>query len=176
MHTSRMLILVLSSFFILNCGSKAKKQSFDINDLEQKERDTIVYIGLYKYPHIKAEKNVDILVAILAKNNTVYDDAVGIGGAYLEEYASFERLKQIATMKRLFELLQHDSVAVRVYAFKAIVHRDSNLLNIAYQQVKGKDELVKSQSGCIGITSELRSCLQDGSFNFPMLIKAVEPH
>lgn len=162
MNIPGILILALSSIFIVSCESKAKKQSFSAIEIEQKQKDTVVYRGLGKYPSIQAETNVDTLVAILAKGNTVYSDAVGVGGSYIEEYASFDRLKQIASGKRLFELLQYDSAAVRVYAFEAIILRDSTLFNSAYKRIKGKDEYVKTLLGCMGMNMKVKELLRRG--------------
>ncbi|UGU14235.1 hypothetical protein LS482_10975 [Sinomicrobium kalidii] len=87
-------------------------------------------------------------VSFIANINEVQSAGIGVALANSEVYDSFEGLYQVANINDLYPLLEHDSVAVRVYAYLAIVLKDSTLRESAWGKMKGKKELVRTFFAC----------------------------
>lgn len=88
-------------------------------------------------------------VSFIADINEVHGSLIGVALANSEVYESFEGLYKAANINDLYPLLEHDSAAVRVYAYLAIVLKDSTLCESAWGKMKGKKEYVRTFNACI---------------------------
>lgn len=93
--------------------------------------------------------STDNYVKIIAATNEMHNEHIGITGSTSEVYKAYESLKENCSFSELYPLLKHDSSAVRVYAYQAIVSKDSTQQERAWKELKGKDDLITTFSGCI---------------------------
>lgn len=96
--------------------------------------------ALMTYP---LETELDSVVYQLAQANGVMERYVGGSTETVADtYASYQRLKMLASEAELNELLQHNSPIVKVYAYRALVTNDM-ALNTEYA------EELQNDSTCI---------------------------
>ena len=68
----------------------------------------------------------DYCLEVIAHHNEVHSAHIGEAGSKSEIYEAFECLESSFSIPELLPLLKHDSTAVRVYAYNAIIRKDSN--------------------------------------------------
>lgn len=127
------LFILLLSLFIFSCHDAATEGE-PINKINSTNN----------------QDSTEFYVNIIAKANQVHSEHVGYGGSKSEIFSAYEWMRNNMKIKEIFPLLKHDSTAVRVYAYKAIITKDSTMSARAWQNIKGKNDLVFTLSGCIG--------------------------
>ncbi len=135
----------LAALLIVSCNNSAKEKNH-YSKRKSNSIDTSFIVGLKKK---KEFYNSEYYISTIARNNEVHSAHIGFAGVKSEVYGAYEGLKNSSKMSELFSLLQHDSAAVRVYAYKAIVERDSSLTESAWKELKGKNDMVLTFSGCL---------------------------
>lgn len=106
------------------------------------------------------QDSIDYYVNQIAIKNEVHSEHIGFGGSKSDIYIVYERLRDNLKTKDLFPLLKHDSTAVRIYAYNAIIEKDSTLSERAWKEIKGKNDLVHTQSGCLGMNETIRNMIK----------------
>ncbi|MDB3907779.1 hypothetical protein N9355_09945 [Crocinitomicaceae bacterium] len=149
-----LLILILPFVICLNCATDKKDSSnYMITSVGQNQLAPIDTL-------LNQPRSIDDYVNTIALKNEVHSAHVGIAGSKSDTYSAYEGLIQVSTTNELFPLLQHDSTAVRVYAYKAIILKDSTLQKKAWDAMKGKNDRVKTFSGCIKFEEPISSVIQ----------------
>lgn len=151
-----LIVVFLLLFLLPGCNNKEVEEDFqDEENVSNLKEEVIANRTIKKFPEIKHDTRIEALVNRIAAVNSVHERGIGAAGEYSEVYASFERINEIASKKELLDLLQHDSAAVRVYAFRCIESRDSSLADSARILIKHKEAPVEWFSGCIRMTVPL---------------------
>ncbi len=104
--------------------------------------------------------SADYYINLIANKNEVHSKHIGFGGGKSQIYNAYERLRDNLNTEDIFPLLSHDSAAVRIYAYNAIVEKDSTLAKRAWNEIKGKNDQVYTQSGCIGMNETLKNVIK----------------
>ena len=104
--------------------------------------------------------SADYYINLIAVTNEVHSKHVGLGGGKSQIYNAYERLRDNLNTEDIFPLLSHDSSAVRIYAYNAIVEKDSTLSGRAWKEIKGKNDQVYTQSGCIGMNETIKNLIK----------------
>lgn len=95
------------------------------------------------------QDSTEFYVKLIARTNEFQSAHTGYGGIKTDVYSAYEWMLNNLNVKEIFPLLKHDSAAVRIYAYKAIITKDSTLFDKAWQDLEGKNDTVITQSGCI---------------------------
>ncbi|XOV68712.1 MAG: hypothetical protein ACFHU9_05935 [Fluviicola sp.] len=162
MNSLKLLLtfLALSLFLTWCCNpNEVKKAEVHSKPMTQKssvERE--LYPSELDTEDMKA-MGVDYCIDIIASNNQVHSAHVGSTGVKSDTYKAYECLASNHSISELLPLLQHDSTAVRVYAYHAIVKKDSTYADRAWKELKGKDDEVTTFSGCIMMTMPIRQSM-----------------
>lgn len=100
---------------------------------------------------------INDLVRKIEKYNVLESEHVGEAGETTDQYRNFIKLREKATIDELLFLLNHKNSVVKGYASWALADREYPKLNEVIKPFIDSGELVKSQDGCIGSTTELAS-------------------
>ncbi|MFT5581578.1 MAG: hypothetical protein ACI9G9_000829 [Psychromonas sp.] len=92
--------------------------------------------------------------------NEVHSAHIGFGGNKSRIYIAYERLRDNLTIEEIISLLKHDSTEVRIYAYNAIVEKDSTKSELACKEIKGKNDQVYTQSGCLGMNESITNVIK----------------
>lgn len=89
------------------------------------------------------------LIEKISDVNIVMSKAVGYAGVRPEQYNNFDKLKKLATIDELKELIKHQNPTVRCYAFWALTYNHSiNFFPIILDHINDT-AYVHTQFGCI---------------------------
>lgn len=136
MNTLYKLTFILTTSIIIACGGSGSKVEIP--------KTTINSINLDTLPELKR------IVDSIAKGNSVESSHIGEAGSPSEQYAKYEQLKSIATIKQLTMLTDHQNSAVRCYAFQALAtNKADNVFNVLLNHLNDTSS-VYTLSGCVG--------------------------
>jgi hypothetical protein len=143
--------LVMIMFFAA-CRDKTQTVSIPHKGTGKVVIDTFPFRDLRDFPQIGNETNVDSLIKKLIRADCVYESAIGAGGAYIEEYACYERLTQLLNDEEIFALTNHYNPNIRMYAFKALKYKKSNYLKDVKNKLNKDTAMGCWFSGCIQLS------------------------
>ena len=99
---------------------------------------------------MRSGDSVKQVVEAIAANNKYESIQVGFAGSISAQYRNYQRLLRFATDKDLLLLIRHKNPAVRVYAFKALLHINRKLASSMYNIIKADTAGIFTLYGCIG--------------------------
>jgi hypothetical protein len=108
-----------------------------------------------KSEKIKLSESVTPIVDSLAKFPVVDDEATGYGGEESPRYLHFKNLLANSTDQELEQLTNHDSVAVRAYAFWALAKRKNSVVKDIIEHHLNDDTGFIYFSGCTGVDTKI---------------------
>ena len=79
---------------------------------------------------------IENLINIIEASNCVYGKGVGIAGKPNQTYEAFSELNNLASDSLLFKLTYHNNTILKIYAYKALVERNSNLAKKVQDRLK----------------------------------------
>lgn len=100
-------------------------------------------------------------VALIAQKNEVHNSGIGFAGTRTAVYDAYIALQKLADEIELYELLSHKSPAVRVYAFKALQQKKSDLIPAAKEKLANDTANVITFFGCMRSIATVNSFLND---------------
>jgi len=110
-------------------------------------------------------KDVPTLVDSIAKENIVECEVVGITGSPSSIYKEFERLKTNASKEELFQLMNHDSLAVVSYSSYALIDRNIIAPSKLLERFVNEEENVSTFCGCIMSEESISSLIYHRYWN-----------
>ena len=143
------ILYILTFFLIISCNDRPKTVKYFDEEIGEYVIDTLPYNDIRDFPSIKASKSSDSLIAGIIKQDYVFEKYIGIGGAYPEQYARFERLTELLTEKQMLELTRHENPVVRVYAFKGLLNEKSEFVNEAIKILEKDTTKFSHGAGCM---------------------------
>lgn len=151
-----LISLIILLTFIVSCEESSLSKEKEIGSKE----NTIKLKTSHKKEVIFDHDSAEYYITIIAIKNEVHSKNIGFGGGKSEIYTAYERLRDNLKTNDFFPLLKHDSTAVRIYAYNAIVEKDSTMSERAWKEIKGKNDLVYTLSGCTGMNETIRSIIK----------------
>lgn len=151
----QILYFLLFSLLCLSCKDKPRVAYTYNEETGKRTLDTIPYNDIRDFPAIKNTENIDSLLNVIKVTDCVYEKNVGIGGSFSEQYARFEKVKDLLSEKDLFKLLDDESPIVRVYAFKGLQMKKSSYLERAKVKIKNDTTNLSWMGGCISKTKKV---------------------
>lgn len=144
------LILIIVASTAVGFGTE-EPEVITYQDEETGElvKDTMPFYDLRDYPDIQNETNVDSLIIGIIRTNCVHAKRIGIGGTYSKQYARYERLTKLLSEEEMLDLTKHANPSIRLYAFKGLELKKSDLLEEARQELNNDTTQVCFFSGCI---------------------------
>lgn len=147
-----LLLIIISS-----CGDSSFTKQADISyDEENKFNLKTSDLNKAKFN----QDSSDYYINKIAIKNEVHSEHIGFGGSESQIYIAYERLRDNLNIEDIFPLLKHDSTAVRIYSYYAIVEKDSTMSERAWKELKGKNDLVYNQSGCTGMNETIQNVIK----------------
>jgi len=140
---------ILFILTIISCNQGPRTAKYYDEETGTYIIDTLPYKDLRDFPKLQKTKNIDSLINEIKKGDYVFEKFIGLGGAYSEQYARFERLTQLLNSKKLFDLIKSENPIVRVYAYKALKIKKSRYLKQAEQILKKDTATFSHGSGCL---------------------------
>ncbi len=101
------------------------------------------------YPFLQKISKVKTLVNLLNDSLGVEEKHIGFARSYSKTYATFERLRDLASNNTLVSLLHHANAKVRVYAFWALSDKNKSLALNHAALFRNDTTTVSYFSGCI---------------------------
>ena len=138
MKTLQTLTIILTTSILFACeGHERTKEIVQTKTIS---------INLDTLPDIKK------IVDYIAEGNSVESSHIGYGGIPSDQYAKYEQLKKVSTVKQLTALTDHKNSAVRCYAFQALASKKAdNVFTVLLKHLHDTSS-VYTQSGCVGMT------------------------
>jgi len=96
----------------------------------------------------------------IAKDGEVTCAATGYGGEKGDQFKRYEWMISKKSDSTLLQLTDHQSPAVRVYAFFALAERNSPLLSEIAIKHKNDSASFNSRCGCLGMTDQINKCFR----------------
>ena len=128
------LSLILVIFLIISCKTKTQEAL----TVEIIKNDSIIR----KNYILAALKNI-------ANSEHVEAEQIGYGLKRSDVFKSFINLKELATPLELFQLVNNNNVNIKVYAYVALVEKDSILAKQAFKIHRNDRQEFTLYSGCI---------------------------
>ena len=97
---------------------------------------------------------------VLSQSVGVYASAFGYDQTYVEEFACFDRLRQLLKEEDWLKLVNHPSPQLRLYAFEALKVKRSPLLSEAMTQLEDDPSQVLLLKGCKGSLHPISKLVQ----------------
>ena len=100
------------------------------------------------------------IIDFIANDGEVHSGATGYGGGKSDQFKRYEWMKSKLSDSTLHQLTDHQSPAVRVYAFFALAERNSPLLSEIAIKHKNDSASFNSRCGCLGMTDQINKCFR----------------
>lgn len=108
-------------------------------------------------------QTVEELVESLSKAQIL--DAADFVGRKSEQFKTFERLKEIATIGDLLKLTNHENPVIACYTSWELIDKNYNRLDFVFKKFQERNEKFQIVSGCEGEESTLSEALYLRYFN-----------
>lgn len=116
-----------------------------------------ILIFFFSIGQINAQ-TVEELVEKLSKEKNI-KTAYGFTGGRTEQFRTFKKLVEIATVEELVELSYHSNPVVACYAGWGLVDKNFDKLEIVFSQLLKRNEKIGIYDGCIGTHSTISESL-----------------
>ena len=134
----KLLLIFLLLVLLVSCNSR------------KRELDPV-------FPPVRGKISI---IDVIAQDGGVDGGVIGYDGGKSEQYKRYEWMKSKLSDSSLHQLTDHQSPAVRVYAFFALVERKYPLLKEIVNNHKNDSAVFMSNSGCTGNPDKVNCCFQ----------------
>lgn len=157
------MLVRLLSFFILffileGCNFQKKETVKDFFENGGNVSDTSIKLPLFLYDSLRAKNPYSIVVEI-ANCNELDASGVGFDGRKTEQYARYENLLKYASDSDLISFTRYNNAVVRVYAFYALIEKNSPLVISIFKDHVNDAEEIETFSGCLKLKEAVNKCM-----------------
>ena|SRR6476661_6668815 len=108
------------------------------------------FIGINAYAQESVDKFIFLADSIARNGTYVASTTIGIKASPSKQYKLGKRLGIASTEQQLMNLCNHQSPAVRIYAFKALGQKNKALQrHIYYQNLRFDQTIIRMLNGCV---------------------------
>jgi hypothetical protein len=100
-------------------------------------------------------REIEELVDAIAEGDRVESSHIYFAGTPSSQWQRYEQLTELATVAQLIALTDHQNAAVRCYAFQGLAAKYSERVFDVLLKHLTDDEIVDTQSGCIGMSTRV---------------------